>query len=279
MGMDTISSGVTIAWAMEAFERGDITLSDTDGVKLEWGDMETVIDVILPKLARREGKFGALLAEGSAAAAERIGKDSIKYTTQCKGLEAPMHDPRGGGHGMALTYAMSPRGACHVNDPMLFVEMGACFYPEIGFEFELEPKTDEHKPESAAISIALGSIENSACFCQFADREVSIPDWLELFKTVPGYDWEAEDMMNAGRRVFFLKRLLNYRYGLTAKDDSLTERMLEPARDGDPEGIEINFEGMKEKFYGIMDMDAGKGIPSRAALEEYGLNEEAAAVW
>lgn len=279
MGMDTISSGSTIAWAMEAFERGDLTEADTDGVKLNWGDMETVINVLLPKMAKREGKLGALLAEGSVSAAEKIGKDSINYTTQSKGLEAPMHDPRGGGHGMALTYAMSPRGACHVADPMLFVEMGACFWPEIGFEFVLEPKTDENKPEAAIMSIEIGALENSACFCQFADREVTITEWLELFNTVPGYNWDIQDMMKAGRRIFFLKRLMNYRYGLTAKDDDLTPRMLEPARDGEPEGVEINFTGMKEKFYTLMDMDPDKGIPSKTALDEYDLSKEAAGVW
>jgi aldehyde:ferredoxin oxidoreductase len=279
MGMDTISSGATIAWAMEAFEKGDLTEADTDGVKLNWGDMETVINIVLPKLAKREGKLGALLAEGSVSAAGKIGKDSINYTVQSKGFEAPMHDPRGGGHGMALTYAMSARGACHVADPMLFVEMGSCFYPEVGFEFELEPKTDENKPEAAVISIEIGSIENSACFCQFADREISIPQWLDLFNFVPGYNWEAEDMMKAGRRIFYLKRLMNYRYGLTAKDDNLTPRMLEPARDGEPEGVEINFTGMKEKFYKLMDMDPEKGIPSNAILGAYGLSQEATSVW
>jgi aldehyde:ferredoxin oxidoreductase len=279
MGMDTISSGVTIAWAMEAFEKGDLTEADTDGVKIEWGNMDTVINTILPKMAKREGRLGSLLAEGSAAVAKKIGKDSISYTTQSKGLEAPMHDPRGGGHGMALTYAMSARGACHVADPMLFVEMGACFYPEVGFEYILEPKTDENKPESAVISIEIGSIENSACFCQFADREVSIPEWIELFNIVPGYNWESQDMMNAGRRIYYLKRLMNYRYGLTAKDDELTPRMLEPARDGEPEGVEINFSGMKERFYALMNMDPEKGIPSRSALDEYGLGDEAARVW
>ncbi len=279
MGIDTISSGVTIAWSMEAFERGDLTEADTDGVKIEWGDMDTVINTILPKMAKREGKLGDLLAEGSISAAKKIGKDSISYTTHSKGLEAPMHDPRGGGHGMALTYAMSTRGACHVADPMLFVEMGACFYPEVGFEYVLEPKTDENKPESAVISIEIGSIENSACFCQFADREVSIPEWIELFNTVPGYNWESQDMMNAGRRIFYLKRLINYRYGLTAKDDELTPRMLEPARDGEPEGVEINFKGMKEKFYTLMSMDPEKGIPSMTALDEFGLGDEAARVW
>jgi aldehyde:ferredoxin oxidoreductase len=174
---------------------------------------------------------------------------------------------------------MSPRGACHVADPMLFVEMGACFYPEVGFEYVLEPKTDENKPESAVISIEIGSIENSACFCQFADREVSIPEWIELFNIVPGYNWESQDMMKAGRRIFYLKRLMNYRYGLTAKDDELTPRMLEPARDGEPEGVQINFAGMRERFYALMNMDPEKGIPLRAALDEYGLGDEAARVW
>lgn len=277
-GLDTITAGATIAWAIEAFERGDLTPDDTDGVELRWGDMETVVDTVLPAIAHRRGKLGGLLAEGSVATARKIGKGSLAYTCHSKGLEAPMHDPRGGGHGLALTYAMSPRGACHVADPMLFVEMGACYYPEIGLEYELEPRTDENKPEAAALSVALGAIENSACFCQFADREVTIPDWIELFNTVPGYDWDAEEMMRSGRRIFYLKRLINYRFGLTAVDDDLTPRMLEPARDGEPEGVEINFAGMKAKFYALMGMDPEKGIPLPETLEQHGMTEESALV-
>lgn len=279
LGLDTISAGGSIAWAMEAFEKGDITLEDTGGISLQWGDMRTLIDVVLPKIAAREGKLGAMLAEGSVASARRAGKGSIRYTAHSKGLEAPMHDPRGGGHGMALTYAMSARGACHVADPMLFFEMGACYYPEIGFEYELEPKTDEYKAESAAISVTLGAIENSACFCQFADREVSIPEWVELFNTVAGYGWDQYEMMKAGRRVFFLKRLINCRYGLTAKDDTLTPRLLEPARDGEPEGIAMNFDAMKEKFYHLMGMDPVKGIPTQQTLVDHDMADEAAKVW
>lgn len=279
LGMDTISSGSTIAWAMEAFERGDLTKEDTDGVELHWGDIDTVINIILPKIAKREGKLGELLAEGSVAAAGKVGRDSIKYTAHSKGLEAPMHDPRGGGHGMALTYAMGPRGACHVATPMLFMESGSCYYPEIGFEYELEPMTDKDKPEAAVTAMELGSLENSACYCMFADREITIPQWVDLFNTVAGYGWDIKEMMRAGRRVFYLKRLLNYSYGLTAKDDDLTPRMLEPARDGEPEGIKINFTGMKERFYRLMGMDSEKGIPVKETLEEYGMDEEAKKVW
>jgi aldehyde:ferredoxin oxidoreductase len=277
--MDTISAGGTIAWAMEAFEKGDLTPADTDGIPLRWGDMETVIDVVLPKIAGRVGKLGQLLADGSVAAAKKIGK-GLEYTVHSKGLEAPMHDPRGGGHGMALTYAMSARGACHVADPMLFVEMGARYYPEIGFDYITgnEPRSDENKPEAAVVSITFGALENSACWCAFADT-LTIPDWLNLFNDVAGYGWDIEKMMKAGRRVFYLKRLINYRFGLTAEDDSLTPRMLEPARDGEPEGIEMNFEGMKSRFYDLVGFDPVKGIPTKEKLEEYGMAEEAGKVW
>ncbi len=279
LGLDTISTGVTIAWAMEAFEKGDMTTDDTEGIPLVWGDMKTVIDVLIPAIASKTGRLGKLLAEGSAAAARQIGKGSSDYTAHAKGLEVPAHDPRGGGHGMALAYAVSPRGACHTAFPMLFMEMGACYYPEIGFEFELEPKTDLNKAETAVIAVALGSLENSACFCQFADREVTIPEWVDLFNTVAGYGWDIDAMMLAGKRVFYLKRLINYLYGRTAADDALTPRMLEPARDGEPEGIEINFDGMKDAFYRLMDMDPVKGIPVKSALVACGMGEEAARVW
>ncbi len=208
------------------------------------------------------------------AAAKKIGK-GLDYTVHSKGMEAPMHDPRGGGHGMALTYAVSPRGACHVADPMLFVEMGSRYYPEIGFDFMLEPKTGENKAEAAAMSVALGAIENSACFCQFADAEVTIPDWLALFNTVAGYGWEAGDMMAAGKRVFFLKRLINHRYGLTATDDALTPRMLEPGKDGEAEGSQVDLEPMKARFYELMDIDPVSGIPTPAAMAALDMSGEA----
>ncbi|MDQ1239115.1 MAG: aldehyde:ferredoxin oxidoreductase, partial [Thermodesulfobacteriota bacterium] len=154
--------------------------------------------------------------------------------------------------------------------------MGACYYPEIGFEFELEPMTDEHKAETARIAVALGSIENSACYCQFADREISIPEWVALFNTVAGYQWDIEEMMMSGRRVFYLHRLLNHRYGLTAEEDSLSDKLLQPAMDGAPEGVEINFAAMKEKFYELMGLDLEKGIPSKRVLSDHDMAEEAA---
>jgi aldehyde:ferredoxin oxidoreductase len=278
MGMDSITCGATIAWAMEAFEKGDLTLEDTDGIELKWADMDTVVHRILPAIAKREGKLGDLLADGSVAAAKKIGK-GLEYTCHSKGLEAPMHDPRGGGQGMALSYVMSPRGACHVADPMMFMEMGGRYYPEIGFEMILDPRSTENKALSSSIAVALGAIENSACYCGLIDGELTIPDWINLFNCVAAYDWQIEDMMLAGRRIFYLKRLINYRYGLTAKDDDLSPRMLEPARDGDVEGLKLDLPTMKAEFYELMRMDPEKGIPTKDALEDIGMAEEAKKVW
>ncbi len=278
-GMDTISAGATIAWAMEAWEKGDLTEAHTDGVRLEWGDMDTVVRTILPLMAAREGKLGTLLSMGSAAAARTIGNGSIDYTAQCKGLESPMHDPRGGGHGHALAYAVSPRGACHVSSAMHFMETGACNYPEIGFEFDLEALTSEKKPETLALASAIGVIENSACLCQYADRSLTLVEMADLLNAAAGYAHSVESMMEAGTRIFHLKRCINFLFGFTARDDDLTPRMREPARDGDTAGIEIMFDEMKSRFYELMEMDPEKGIALPRRLRALGLSAEADALW
>jgi aldehyde:ferredoxin oxidoreductase len=159
------------------------------------------------------------------------------------------------------------------------MESGACYYPEIDFDLDLEPMTGRDKPLAAVVATEIGAIENSACFCQFADREITLTQWVALFNTVAGYDWDIRAMLRAGRRVFYLKRLLNFRYGRTAADDTLPPRMLEPSRDGEPEGIEINFEEMKAAFYDLMGLDPKKGIPGREVLEAFQMPAEASAVW
>ena len=278
LGMDTISAGATIAWAMEAYEKGHLTQEQTGGIGLVWGDMNTVVHKILPMMAARSGALGTLLSLGSAAAARMIGGHSIDYTAQSKGLEAPMHDPRGG-HGHAVAYAVSPRGACHVQSAMHFMETGACNYPEIGFEFDLEALTHEKKAETMVLAAAIGSIENSACLCQFADRSMTLPEIVELINAAAGYGYDVPTMMEAGLRVFSLKRCINYRFGFRAADDDLTPRMKEPARDGDTAGIEIHFNEMKNKFYELMEFDPARGVSSREKLLALGLTKEAEMIW
>jgi len=278
LGMDTISAGATIAWAMEACERGDLTDDHTGGMAIRWGDMDLVLNTMLPMMASRSGALGELLSKGSAGAARAIGGNAIDYTAQSKGLEAPMHDPRGG-HGHALAYAVSTRGACHVQSAMHFMETGACNYPEIGFEFDLEALTAEKKPETMVLAAAIGCIENSACLCQFADRSFTMQEIADLINAAAGYGYGLEELIGAGMRGYELKRCINYLLGFAASDDTLSRRLLEPARDGDTAGIEIDFDGMKKRFYDLMDLDPVKGVPSRFRLESAGLSEEAERIW
>jgi len=157
---------------------------------------------------------------------------------------------------------------------MLFMEKGACYYPEIGFDYELDPLSSENKPESAVIGFTIGSLENSSCMCQFADREITIPEWVDLFNVVAGLNWTVEDMMRTGRRIFYLQRLLNAKYGISAFDDQISSRLLTPAIDGAPEGVEIEFEKMKTRFYELMDLDPVTGLPSEKTLRDYDLEAE-----
>ncbi len=129
------------------------------------------------------------------------------------------------------------------------------------------------------LAAAIGMIENSACLCQYADRALTIPEIVELFNIVAGYDYTIDSMMEAGTRVFHLKRCINYRLGFTSAEDGLTPRMLEPAGDGEPAGIQIEFDEMKKLFYELMEMDPEKGIAVRERLIALGLSDEADFAW
>jgi aldehyde:ferredoxin oxidoreductase len=166
-----------------------------------------------------------------------------------------------------------------VQTAMHFMETGACNYPEIGFEFDLEALTHEKKAETMVLTAAIGSIENSACLCQFADRSLTLPEIVELINAAAGYGYDIGSMMEAGWRAFHLKRCINYRFGFSASDDDLTPRLKEPARDGDNAGIEIRFDEMKSRFYELMEFDPVKGIAFRKKLESLGLTEEADLIW
>ncbi|MDP2971034.1 MAG: aldehyde ferredoxin oxidoreductase C-terminal domain-containing protein, partial [Deltaproteobacteria bacterium] len=128
-GMDTISGGAAIAFAYECYEKGIISRRDTDGLELTWGNIDPALKLI-EMITERKG-IGGILAEGTREAARILGKGTQEFTVEVKGLEAPMHDPRGW-HGMGLGYAVSTRGACHLQHMTLYVEQGMSAYPETG---------------------------------------------------------------------------------------------------------------------------------------------------
>ncbi len=268
MGLDTITGGATFAWAMDCYENGLMKREDFDGVKLEWGDIDTVIEM-LPKVVAREGKLGALLAKGSRAAAAEIGGGSEKFLTDSKGLEAPMHDPRLD-WGNALAYAVSVRGACHVSNMNYLVEWWAVTYPEIGLNKHYTEFSTEHRGETVAKTSDLGCIFNSACWCNFPGTIFKINELKDMFNAVAGYGWELDDMMDAGSRVWFLQRCLAHIWGATVADDRVGERIMTPVNEGGIKGQVPDMETMLKDFYEYRGLGSdGKPLPE--TLEKIGL--------
>jgi len=268
VGMDTITCGATFAWAMDCYEAGILKSEDYDGIKLEWGDIDTVIE-LLPSIVAKQGKLAQLLGKGSRAASEEIGGGSDAYLTDSKGLEAPMHDPRlDWGNGLA--YAVSVRGACHVSNMTYLLEWGAIRYPEIGLDKHYRNMTSEDRGEAVAKTSDLGCIMNSSCWCEFPGVIFNIPQWVDLFNAVAAYDYDMDSLMDSGTRVWLLQRCLGHIWGATGADDRIGQKIMTPTKDGSIAGVVPDMEAMLKDFCEYRGLRED-GLPTPETLERYGL--------
>jgi len=268
-GMDTISCGATIAFAIEAFEKGLITRRDTDGIDLTWGNIEGVIE-LLHKIAKKEG-IGAILSEGSREAAKRLGKGSEEFSIEVKGLEAPMHDPRGF-HGMGLAYMTSIRGACHLMHLALPVEQGISPFTEAGLQENYVGQTNEGKAEMIKLCEDLGLPLNSLVICEFVAWTLSVNDLVEMVRVVTGFDFTLKDLLACGERTWLLKRGLGNMMGVRAKDDRLPERILTPLKEGAAAGSVPDVEKLLREYYEVRGLDKN-GKPKKEVLIKVGLED------
>ncbi len=263
-GLDTISAGATIALACEMFERGILTPSDTGGMEIHYGDVET-IHRLIEMMARREG-FGGALAEGSAALAERFGVPELAATVNR--LEVPMHDPRAFA-GLAVTYALSPRGACHMEGDMYSVDTGQG--PPI--ELDVIPgdrfETTKEKGRTSARQQAWRNLYNAIDLCQF--QNPGVERLLAALNTATGWGLEADDLMTLGKRIVTLKRMLNLRLGLTRADDRLPDLLMKPLDDGGTEGTVPDVDALLAGAYAEYGWDPETGEPTQETLEKLGL--------
>lgn len=272
-GLDTMSCGATIAFAIECFEHGLIGKKDTDGIELKWGDMDAILKMI-DKTARREG-FGNILAEGSRRAAQRIGKNAHDYTVEVKGLELPLHDPRGGGHGQGLAYAVSPIGASHNQHLAHDIEANVISFPEIGLPGGYEATRSEGKAEVTVICENGGMVRNSAIVCYFVLYSINMDDVVDMLNATTGFDYNLKEWMECGERIWLLKRGLNNLMGARAADDRLPKRILTPLKEGPAAGSVPDLELMLKEYYKLRALDA-EGRPTRDKLLSLGLSELAA---
>ncbi|MBW2703925.1 MAG: aldehyde ferredoxin oxidoreductase family protein, partial [Deltaproteobacteria bacterium] len=181
--MDTISGGATVAFAMDCYEQGILSKEDLDGIELSWGNAEGIL-ALVHKIAKREG-IGDILAEGSREAARRIGRGAEKLTAEIKGLELPMHDPRGS-HGLGLAYMMSSRGACHNAHLMHPIEHGVATWTDLGFSDNYDGQSDEGKAEVVKKAEDFGVQCNSLTLCVFDMWTFKSTDPIDVFNAVCG---------------------------------------------------------------------------------------------
>ena len=220
---------------------------------------------LIEMIARRES-FGGVLAEGSAALAERFGVPELAITVNR--LEVPMHDPRAF-VGLAVTYALSPRGACHLQGDMYGVDTGQGPPFELGvipgdrFDMTLE------KGRISARQQAWRNLYNAMILCQF--QNPGVEKVLAALNGVTGWDLEADDLMVLGKRIVTLKRMLNLRRGVTRADDGLPNLLLKPLEDGGTEGMVPDLTVLLSGAYAEYGWEPETGIPTQETLEELGL--------
>ena len=268
LGLDTISTSDVIAFATEAMERGLISADDAGGLHLAWGEPEPVI-ALIEQIARREG-LGILLADGSRAAAARLGPEAEDFAIHVKGLEPAYHDPRAFVD-MGLNYATASRGACHLES--------LTYWRGYGVEWPgwQEGPRERFASDEATVRLVIAfqdfvAVYNPLGICKFMIKGGMEPaQTVELLNSAMGWDWTADDLVRVGERVFNLKRLINMRLGVTRalyQNDTLPRRFLvEPRPSGTAAGVLPDLDRMLPMYYELRGWDAD-GRPTRKRLEE-----------
>ena len=276
-GLDTISLGGTISWAMEAWDEGLLTAEDTGGIDLSWGNDESLIK-LTKMIAFREG-FGNILAEGSARAAQKIGRGTDKFVMTVKKQEIAGQEPRAQ-KSMGLAAATAGRGADHL--------YGFPVLDEVGFDEDIKKRFGEkYLPEMADRlnpkykGIMVKECEDfmvmieSVGLCKYGTQippEFYYDDVALALKIHNGLHLTAADLQEIGERIVNLNRLFNARFGVTRKDDCLPERLIkEKSPIGPSAGQVVELDQMLDEYYSVRGWNLVTGLPLQETLERLGL--------
>jgi aldehyde:ferredoxin oxidoreductase len=268
-GLDTISTGSTIAFAMECYERGILTKEDTGGLEIKFGDANVIIELV-HKIAKKED-IGKLLAEGIKALSEKLNKGAERFAMHVKGLELPAYDPRAAKI-TGLAYATANRGGCHItayvegptflSTPYLIVEES-----DVGDILQEIPETAKvvkEMEDALAVFDAIGA-------CKFMGMVLTAEDWAALISSLTGWEFTVNDFRKTGERIYNLERAFNVREGLTRADDTLPKRLLEePLPEGPAKGHVVNLEPLLNAYYKFRGWNEN-GKPTPEKLKELGL--------
>lgn len=260
-GIDTISTGMTVAWAMECYNEGVFTRDELNGIDLKWGDGEAIV-AITQKIADGEG-VGAILANGSLYAAKHFGKGE-EYLQTASGIELPMHDPRFA-PGLARTYQYDPTPGRHVKGGVGSIQMGG---KETRPKYIYEGTGDQDVDLTAAREIL-----NVAGFCLFSRFGTPpggiIDDYIEA---ITGMEFKGERSQTTGLRIYTMRHAFNLREGIAPKDMFITQRAVgkPPLTEGPLKDVEIDNILLGQNFFKELDWDPESGIPSIDFLKKIG---------
>lgn len=271
-GMDTISTGTAVAFAIECFEAGIIGPDDTDGLALRWGDAETIV-TLTGRIGRREG-FGAVLADGVARAAARIGRGSERFAMHVGGQEPGMHDPKFG-PSWATTYLTDPTPGRHTAGGAAMLETRGVPFPLSGVDPPRQPRyAYQGKGPLHAASSDWTQVVNASGLCMFAGMIQVLP-YVELINAVTGWAVTPVELLETGARIQTVRQLFNVREGLRPADRVLPDRIVgRPPLDAGPTaGVTVDAEAMAAEYFAEMGWDRDTGAPAPERLAALDLEE------
>ncbi|MFX0074815.1 MAG: aldehyde ferredoxin oxidoreductase family protein [Candidatus Hermodarchaeota archaeon] len=264
-GIDTISSGASIACLIHHFEEGYITKETADGLEPEWGNIK-VAEELLDKIVFKDG-IGQILAEGSDAFANQFNIPQEEIAT-VNGLEVTYHDLRSN-YGMALAYGIGSKGPSHNLLDAYYVLIGVPL-EEIGIRNIDRYKDDEEMAEVCSLLMDYRALYSSMIMCSFCNPLPSHN--AELIQNAVGIKFGLDEVKLYGERIANMKRLFNIKMGLMPKDDHLPNILTRPFDSGGSAGKTPDFEKLKNLFYKFRNWDPETGKPSKAKLKQLGLN-------
>jgi aldehyde:ferredoxin oxidoreductase len=258
-GLDTITLGSTVACAMELYEKGYVTLKDTGGIALNFGNAEAMVEMV--RLTCVGEGFGKKLALGSYRLGELYGHPEFSMT--CKKQEMAAYDPRSV-QGIGLNFSTNNRGGCHVR--------GYTISPEVlGVPFKADKDTTEGKAQLVITFQNLTAALDSSGACLFSTFGLGADELASELKCLTGVDYTTEEFMKAGERIWNLERIWNMKSGFTAKEDALPERLLkDPIKTGPAAGHVSKLPQMLPEYYQIRGWDKN-GVPTEKKLKELDL--------
>lgn len=276
-GLDTISVGSAIAFAMDCYDQGIISKEDADGLNLSWGNTEAMIELV-KKISKREG-IGKILSEGVKRAAEEFGPEAKELAIHGKGLEAPAHDPRSG-KALGVTYGTGNRGMCHIHpvEAMAFDKDKEDFgLSSFGVPDPNQVDRWDEKGKGSIVKVLQdgGVLTDILGTCKFYTYVGVHPEhYAKMMTKLTGWNLDGEDLLEVGERVINLQRMFNIREGFIRSDDKLPKRMESVPEFGqyadEPDCGISDFDLMLDEYYQTRGWNEN-GVPTKETLNRLGL--------